>query len=126
MSTPGVRWVSAHTRTGAGLEKPLPGRGADFPRFFLHLVGIVVWIGPAPAQIAGALRIPQSVVSRMESGERRADFIELIALADIYGQGLNYFVRLGLQLPPLARSSFRLVGAPGAFNSAPGDHLHRV
>jgi transcriptional regulator with XRE-family HTH domain len=42
--------------------------------------------------VARALRVPQSQVSRMESGERRTDVIELAELARLYGRPLSYFV----------------------------------
>lgn len=42
--------------------------------------------------MAKELRIPQSRVSRMESGERRIDVIELAAFARLYGKSLAWFV----------------------------------
>ena len=42
--------------------------------------------------VARALRVPQSQVSRMESGERRVDVIELSDLARLYKKPLSYFV----------------------------------
>jgi transcriptional regulator with XRE-family HTH domain len=42
--------------------------------------------------VARSLRVPQSQVSRMESGERRVDVIELADLARLYGRPLGYFV----------------------------------
>ena len=43
-------------------------------------------------EVARALRIPRSRVSRMESGERRIDVIELAAFARLYRRRLTYFV----------------------------------
>ncbi len=34
---------------------------------------------------------PQSFVSKLESGERRVDFVELQALAKIYKKPLSFF-----------------------------------
>ena len=48
--------------------------------------------GLTQAQVAAELRIPQSRVSRMESGERRVDVIELAAFARLYGKSLTWFV----------------------------------
>jgi len=42
--------------------------------------------------VARALRIPRSRVSRMESGERRIDVIELAEFARLYKKRLTYFV----------------------------------
>ena len=41
--------------------------------------------------VADALGKPQSFVSKIESGERRLDFVELQALASIYGKRLTHF-----------------------------------
>lgn len=49
--------------------------------------------GLSQGDVARRLRIPQSRLSRMESGERRVDVIELDALARVYKKPLSYFVR---------------------------------
>ena len=43
------------------------------------------------AEVAGRLGKPQSFVSKIESGERRVDFVELRVLAHIYGKALAFF-----------------------------------
>ncbi len=43
-------------------------------------------------EAARHLGVPQSRLSRMESGERRIDVIELADLARLYGRSLSYFV----------------------------------
>ena len=43
------------------------------------------------AHVADALGKPQSFVSKVESGERRLDFVELQALASMYGKQLSHF-----------------------------------
>lgn len=43
------------------------------------------------AQVAQALGKAQSFISKLETGERRLDFIELQELCRIYGKPLSYF-----------------------------------
>lgn len=43
-------------------------------------------------EVARRLRKPQSFVSKMESGERRLDAVELKAIARIYGRPVSFFV----------------------------------
>ncbi|PSN10626.1 transcriptional regulator [filamentous cyanobacterium CCP5] len=43
-------------------------------------------------QVAARLSVPQSFISKCESGERRVDIIELLELASIYDKPLIYFV----------------------------------
>ena len=47
--------------------------------------------GLTQAQVAKALKKPQSFVSKCESGERRVDFAELQAFAHLYGRPLDFF-----------------------------------
>ena len=42
-------------------------------------------------QVAEALGKPQSFVSKMESGERRLDLVEMEEIAELYGKSLEYF-----------------------------------
>lgn len=44
-------------------------------------------------EVPRLLRMPQSRLSRMETGERRVDVIELDELARVYQKPLSYFVR---------------------------------
>lgn len=48
--------------------------------------------GMTQAEVATALRVPQSRVSRCESGERRVDVIELKAFARLYGWEVQDFI----------------------------------
>ncbi len=48
--------------------------------------------GLTQEQVAAALRIPQSRVSRMESGERRVDVVELLAFAQLYRRRIGWFL----------------------------------
>ena len=43
-------------------------------------------------QVAEQLDVPQSFISKIESGERRVDVVELQALATLYKKALTYFV----------------------------------
>lgn len=45
------------------------------------------------AEVAKALRKPQSYVSKCESGERRIDVVELVQFATLYGRTLDWFVK---------------------------------
>ena len=45
------------------------------------------------AQVAEKLGLPQSYVSKIESGERRVDAVELEKLAKVYGKSVNYFLK---------------------------------
>lgn len=44
------------------------------------------------AQVAAALRQPQSFVSKCESGERRVDAVELEQFAKLYRRSIAYFL----------------------------------
>jgi transcriptional regulator with XRE-family HTH domain len=48
-------------------------------------------LGLTQAQVARKLSKPQSFVSKLESGERRVDFVELQQLAKIYKKPLSFF-----------------------------------
>ena len=51
--------------------------------------------GLTQAQVAAKLGRPQSYVSKIESGERRIDFVELEDLAAVYGRPLEFFATVG-------------------------------
>lgn len=61
--------------------------------FLERLVSARRLSGLSQGDVARRLRMPQSRLSRMESGERRVDVIELDALARVYGRPLSFFVR---------------------------------
>ncbi|MDD5089031.1 MAG: helix-turn-helix transcriptional regulator [bacterium] len=44
------------------------------------------------AQVAEELDVPQSYVSKCESGERRVDIVELSRFAHLYRKSLRYFL----------------------------------
>lgn len=47
--------------------------------------------GLTQQEVAESLNVPQSYVSKCESGERRIDVIELTEFATLYQQSLDYF-----------------------------------
>lgn len=49
--------------------------------------------GMTQAEVATALSVPQSFVSKCESGERRVDIVELDGFARLYGKPLGFFIR---------------------------------
>ena len=49
--------------------------------------------GLTQTEVAKKLGLPQSYVSKIESGERRVDAVELERLAKIYGKSVNYFLK---------------------------------
>ena len=55
--------------------------------------------GLRQADVASALGVPQSYVSKCESGERRVDIVELLRLCEICGSDLQSFAdRLAREL----------------------------
>jgi transcriptional regulator with XRE-family HTH domain len=63
-----------------------------YKAFLRRLVAARKASGLQQREVARRLQIPQSRLSRMESGERRIDVIELDAIAQLYGRPLSYFV----------------------------------
>jgi transcriptional regulator with XRE-family HTH domain len=62
-----------------------------YRRFLKRLIEARTASGLTQAQAAKTLRWPQSRISRMETGERRVDVIELQALAALYHKSLTDF-----------------------------------
>jgi transcriptional regulator with XRE-family HTH domain len=48
--------------------------------------------GLTQVEVAKRLKVPQSFVSKCESGERRVDVIELLAFARVYRKPLGFFI----------------------------------
>ena len=48
--------------------------------------------GMSQEQAAAALSAPQKYISRIETGERRVDPIELQELAELYGKPIQFFL----------------------------------
>lgn len=47
--------------------------------------------GLTQVEVAARLNVPQSYVSKCESGERRVDVIELMDFAELYNRSILYF-----------------------------------
>ena len=65
---------------------------SDYKEFLLRLVRARRAAGLTQAEVATRLGVPQSRVSRAETGERRVDIIELKRFAELYGKRITYFV----------------------------------
>lgn len=63
-----------------------------YRHFLTRLVAARQKAGLTQVAVARALRVPQSKISRMESGERRVDVIELQELARLYRKRIAYFL----------------------------------
>jgi transcriptional regulator with XRE-family HTH domain len=64
-----------------------------YERFLVRLATARLQAGMTQAQVAKRLGRPQSFVSKIESGERRVDVIELKTLAGLYSKNIPWFVR---------------------------------
>ena len=64
---------------------------AAYHRFVQRLRQARREAGFTQAQVAELLGKPQSFMSKVEAGERRVDFVELQALAQVYGKPVTYF-----------------------------------
>ena len=63
-----------------------------YKAFLKRLLAARVKVGLTQGEAARHLGVPQSRLSRMESGERRIDVIELAELARLYGKPVSYFL----------------------------------
>lgn len=60
---------------------------------FLRLLKLArLQSGLTQVDVAAKLQMPQSFVSKCESGERRVDVIELLSFAEIYQKPLIFFI----------------------------------
>jgi transcriptional regulator with XRE-family HTH domain len=65
---------------------------ARYRRLLERLRSARLKAGLTQAQVATALRRPQSFVSKCESGERRVDVIELEDFANLYEKPISFFL----------------------------------
>lgn len=64
---------------------------ADYAVFLMRLKEARKASGLRQTEVAERMGRAQSWVSKIEAGELRVDFIELVYLARLYGQSLSYF-----------------------------------
>lgn len=64
----------------------------EYRAFLKRLKARRLELGKTQVAVAKALKKPQSFVSKIESGERRLDPLELKALAKIYGVSLDWLL----------------------------------
>ena len=76
------------------MAKKSPLHSAVYGRFIQRLLAARKDAGLTQAQVAAALGRPLSYVSKCEIGERRVDFVELVAFARLYGKPLEFFADL--------------------------------
>ena len=67
---------------------------SQYRKFLLRLRQARREAGLNQTQVARKLSRPQSFISKVESGERRLDFVELQNLAKIYNKPLSYIETL--------------------------------
>ena len=67
-------------------------RRPEYRRFLARLRAAREGSGLTQVAVAARLKVPQSFVSKCESGERRVDIVELTAFARVYRKPLAYFV----------------------------------
>lgn len=65
----------------------------SYDRFLTRLRRAREETGLTQVEVAKRVKRPQSFVSKIESGERRVDVVELVEIARIYGKPLGFFVR---------------------------------
>jgi transcriptional regulator with XRE-family HTH domain len=69
-------------------------RRPEYQRFLARLRSARERAGLTQVEVARRLRVPQSFVSKSETGERRVDVVELASFARLYRRSLTFFVRL--------------------------------
>lgn len=66
-------------------------RRPEYRRFLARLRAAREGVGMTQVEVAKRLRVPQSYVSKCESGERRVDVVELADFARLYRKPLAFF-----------------------------------
>jgi len=67
-------------------------RSPRYQHFLKRLRGARLKAGLTQAEVARTLGVPQSFVSKCESGERRVDAVELERFAKLYGKAVSFFL----------------------------------
>jgi transcriptional regulator with XRE-family HTH domain len=68
-------------------------RRPEYRRFLSCLRAAREGSGLTQVEVAKRLGVPQSFISKCESGERRVDAVELAAFARVYRKPLTFFLR---------------------------------
>jgi len=63
-----------------------------YKEFLKQLKAARLEAGLTQSEVAALLNVPQSYVSKCESGERRVDVVELMDFAEVYQKSIMYFV----------------------------------
>jgi len=66
-------------------------RRPEYRKFLARLRAARLRAGLTQVQVAARLRVPQSFVSKCESGERRVDVVELADFARLYRKSMAFF-----------------------------------
>jgi transcriptional regulator with XRE-family HTH domain len=81
--------------SGGNLSGPSQRRATtrrpEYRRFLARLRTARETAGLTQVQVASRLRVPQSFISKSETGERRVDVVELADFARLYRRPLAYF-----------------------------------
>ncbi len=64
----------------------------EYKTFLKRLKARRLELGKTQVEVAKTLKKPQSFVSKIESGERRLDPLELKAIASLYGVSVDWLV----------------------------------
>jgi len=81
--------IGAAEGCGAVVKSP---HSAQYRQFLKRLRDARLQAGFTQAEVARALRRPQSFVSKCESGERRVDVVELEDFARLYRKSISFFL----------------------------------
>ena len=65
----------------------------DYREIINHLKQARIDAGLSQQAVAAQLGKPQSYVSKIESGERRLDVVEIKKFAEIYKKDISYFIK---------------------------------
>ena len=65
----------------------------EYAAFLKRLKGRRQELGKTQVEVAKSLKKPQSFVSKIESGERRLDPLELKAVAGLYGVSVDWLLQ---------------------------------
>ena len=65
----------------------------DYKEIIERLKAARVEVGLAQQEVAAQLGKPQSYISKIESGERRLDVVEIKKFATVYKKDISFFIK---------------------------------